>query len=148
MNSRLFVAMLLVGSLFALTAEATGPPAAKGGNPNDQPPSIIDDDEIARCIGDTYHRDHERPESGCLKIKNPHFGQLSPITTCESGGSGARNCDGCYACCNGIRDGQRYCLCGSSTACKVAADNARLTCQGNCTASFEGDGCTSPNLRL
>ena len=149
MTRRILVGIFAAGSMVALAATAAGPTNAKGGNPHQQPPSILDPDDIPRCVGNQYHQSHEYPDTSCRRLFNPHFGHLFlSFQSCESPTAGHLNCNGCYGCCNGMYDEQEKCHCKGLTSCLSAATSARVTCQGNCTGNYEGDGCTRPNIRI
>jgi len=106
------------------------------------------------CHGDVYHQPHNWSANECADTYN--FAQLSTkpggdIGVCDSGASGVNNCDGCYACCNGMHAQKNQCLCGQMPhpdLCETTNDRDQMNCRGNCLATYEGNGCDDPNLEL
>lgn len=109
-----------------------------------------------KCNGDIFHVSHSWSSFECADLNNPHFAQLTNGAAqwgvCDDAASGVKNCDGCYACCNGMYDQQAACICdqkffGKET-CNLYAARNQQTCKGNCITAHDGDGCTNPELRL
>lgn len=92
------------------------------------------------CDGDPGHYPHGFPSDPCFRLENPHFDNT---TSCDAA---TRNCETCYACCNGRYDGSTVCRCDfiagtGMAACYNIAGRTQQTCrQGVCATSFACNG--------
>lgn len=134
--------------LILLLALIAGPASAgTGSDPDELGPGDF-------CDGDPYHYHHQVPidTTGCQAAINPHFPDWTQEADCRDSNQ-ARNCQGCYGCCNGKADEKKGCHCNvlSGTVgriCDRTIERLRSDCQSQCGIPFNDCNTADPTYKF